>query len=46
MVDNDTCNLCEMGCLVCTGIGSCTICDAPNFYTLAAGYCECVVGRF
>lgn len=38
-VDNDTCNICSTGCLTCTGLGACTICDATNNFRLVNGYC-------
>lgn len=46
LVDPDTCNLCETGCLQCTAIGACTICDATQNFVLVNGYCQCVPGRF
>lgn len=38
-VDNDTCNICSTGCLTCTGLGACTICDATKNFRLVNGYC-------
>ena len=38
-VDNHTCNACSTGCLTCTGIGACTVCDQPNNFNLVNGYC-------
>lgn len=35
-----TCNICSTGCLTCSALGSCTVCDSPNYFTLAStGYC-------
>jgi cysteine-rich repeat protein len=45
-VNNNTCNICAPGCLVCTGIGACTICDTLNFFALVNGSCPCITGRF
>jgi hypothetical protein len=45
-VDPDTCNQCSTGCLVCTGIGACTVCDATKNFILSGGYCQCVIGMY
>ena len=45
-VNPSTCNQCSVGCLTCTGIGACTLCDPANNFQLVAGYCECVTGMF
>ncbi len=45
-MDSDTCEICSVGCLSCTAMGACTVCDAGNNFALVGGYCQCVVGMF
>ena len=46
LVDNNTCQICEIRCLVCSGLGVCTVCDTVKYFTLKTGYCDCIVGIF
>jgi hypothetical protein len=38
-VDPDTCNLCATGCLICTDLVTCTLCDATKNFQLVNGLC-------
>lgn len=45
-VNPSTCNLCSTGCLVCSSIGGCTLCDTTLNFMLVGGYCQCIAGRY